>query len=82
MTRCLKKDVKIEHTQDFKNAFEHCMQLLINAPILQYPDFTKPFLLTTDASNYSLGAILSQGNIPNDKPIAYASRTLNESETK
>jgi len=29
-------------------------------PILQYPDFTKPFLLTTDASGTAIGAILSQ----------------------
>jgi len=44
---------------------------------LQYPDFTKPFVLTTDASNEALGAILSQGPIIQDLPIAYASRTLN-----
>ena len=82
MTRCLKKDIKIEHTPEFIKAFEHCKQLLINSPILQYPDYSKPFLLTTDASNFALGAVLSQGPIPNDRPIAYASRTLNESETK
>ena len=43
MTRCLKKDIKIQHTPDFLKAFEHCKQLLINAPILQYPDFTTHF---------------------------------------
>src|SRR5699024_8084703 len=47
-----------------------------------YPDFSKPFILTTDASDYALGAVLSQGNVPSDKPIAYASRTLNESECR
>ena len=56
--------------------------LLINSPILQYLDFTKPFILTTDASNVAIGAILSQGPICSDKPIAYASRTLNDCETK
>lgn len=82
MTKCLKKDAKIQHTTEYVNAFEHCKNLLINAPILQYPDFSKPFILSTDASNFALGAILSQGTVPTDKPIAYASRTLNETETR
>jgi hypothetical protein len=43
---------------------------------LQYPDFTKPFVLTTDANNEALGAILSQGPVGQDLPVAYASRTL------
>lgn len=82
MTLCLKKDAKVIHSPEFIMAFEHCKQLLINAPILTYPDFKKQFILTTDASNQALGAVLSQGNVPNDKPVAYASRTLNETETR
>jgi hypothetical protein len=49
-------------------------------PVLQIPDFTQPFVLTTDASHYAVGSILSQGDIGNDKPIAFASRTLNKAE--
>jgi len=48
--------------------------------LLQYPDFSKPFILTTDASNDALGAILSQGEIGRDLPIAYASRKLSKAE--
>ena len=51
-----------------------------NEPILQYPDFSKSFCLTTDASNTAIGSVLSQGNVPLDLPIAYASRTLNKAE--
>lgn len=54
----------------------------MTAPILQYPDWDKPFILTTDASNVALGAVLSQGTIGRDRPIAYASRTLNQAETR
>jgi len=36
--------------------------------------------LTTDASNDDLGAILSQGKIGRDLPVAYASRTLRKAE--
>ena len=55
-------------------------ELLTTELLLQYPDFTKPFILTTDASNKALGAILSQGPIGQDLPVAYASRTLNNVE--
>lgn len=82
LTKCLKKNSKIIHNQEFISAFNTCKNLLINAPILQYPDFKKPFILTTDASNVALGAVLSQGQIGSDKPIAFASRTLNETETR
>lgn len=80
LTQCLKKGSKITLDQKYVNCFEHCKKLLTNDPILQYPDFNKEFILTTDASNVAIGAVLSQGAIGSDKPIAYASRTLNSSE--
>ena len=82
LTKCLKKGAKIEHNTEFIECFETCKNLLINEPILQYPDFSKPFNLTCDASNIALGAVLSQGPIGQDLPVAYASRTLNDSEQK
>ena len=48
--------------------------------MLQYPDFTQPFLLTTDASGYTVGAVLSQDTEKLQRPLAYASRTLNKAE--
>lgn len=80
MTQCLKKGTKITLDQNYTECFEKCKTLLMNDPILQYPDFNKDFVLTTDASNLAIGAVLSQGPIGSDKPIAYASRTLNSSE--
>lgn len=56
--------------------------MLINAPILQYPDFDQPFILTTDASDVAIGAVLSQGKIGSDNPVAYPSRTLSDTEQK
>ena len=54
-------------------------QLLINAPVLAFPDFTKDFILETDASGVGLGAILAQGDKDgNVHPIAYDSRTLQQ----
>lgn len=49
---------------------------------MQYPDFEEEFIITSDSSNFALGAVLSQGEIGKDLPIAYASRTLNKHEEK
>jgi hypothetical protein len=64
-----------------QHAFEELKFQLSTAPILQYPDFTKEFRLSTDASDYGVGAVLSQlDQEGRDKPIAFASRTLNSAE--
>lgn len=80
LTQCLKKGKKITFDPEYVKSFEKCKTLLTNDPILKYPDFDKEFILTTDASNVAIGAILSQGPVGSDKPISYASRTLNCSE--
>lgn len=82
LTACLKKRNKIIIDQRYIDAFNQCKELLTNAPLLQYPDYDKPFVLTTDASNVALGAVLSQGQIGHDKPVAYASRTLSDTESR
>ncbi|CAK1592478.1 unnamed protein product [Parnassius mnemosyne] len=82
MTLCLKKNSKVIHSSEFLESFNNCKQILTNAPILQYPNFDEPFILTTDASDVALGAVLSQGKIGSDKPVAYASRTLSDIEAK
>ncbi|KZS17759.1 Uncharacterized protein APZ42_016190 [Daphnia magna] len=61
-------------------AFEYLRQCLISESILIYLDFLKEFFICTDASNYGLGAVLSQMKDGKDQPIAYASRHLNKGE--
>jgi len=79
--KLLKKDAKFVWTEAQENAFQRLKSKLINRPILQYPDFSKEFILTTDASNSGLGAVLSQGPVGHNLPVAYASRSLNNIET-
>ena len=61
-------------------AFEKVKGLLVKAPILAYPDFDNEFVLTTDASNIGLGAVLSQKVKGKEVVISYASRTLSKAE--
>ena len=44
--------------------------------MLKRPDFEKPFVLQTDASDRGVGAVLSQVYEGDDHPVAYFSRKL------
>ncbi|KAL7292583.1 hypothetical protein TKK_0013716 [Trichogramma kaykai] len=72
----LKDDAKFLWDEAQETAFSSFKNILCSKPILQLPDFSQSFIVTTDASNFALGAILSQGKIGSDLPIAYALRTL------
>jgi len=52
----------------------------LSAPVLACSDFTRRFVLQTDASSYGLGAVLTQHQEDGERVIAYASRTLNNAE--
>lgn len=77
MIKYLKKDSRIDTSnQEYIDSFNKLKILISQSPVLAYPDFGKPFVLTTDASNAALGAVLSQDG----HPIAYSSRTLDKHE--
>jgi O-acetyl-ADP-ribose deacetylase (regulator of RNase III) len=80
LTSLLKKEARFEWSDMCQNSFEQLKEILTTEPLLQHPDFTQPFLITTDASNSAIGAVLSQGRVGSDLPISYISRTLNQAE--
>jgi len=49
---------------------------LTTTPIIQAPDWTTPFELMCDASNYALGVVLAQRIDKQPREIYYASKTL------
>lgn len=58
------------------DAMEKIKLLLQEKVELYQPDFNKPFELTTDASNFAIGGVLSQER----HPITFISRTLSPTE--
>lgn len=78
LTNLLKtSDKAFTMTNEAQEAFETLKDKLINAPILTRADFTKPFLLCTDASYDGFGAVLSQlDDQDREHPIIYSSVTL------
>ena len=63
------------------DSFEALKSICSECPVLAYADYTKPFVLHTDASTTGLGAVLYQKQEDGkERVIAYASRTLNKSE--
>lgn len=63
-----------------EEAFCTLKKLLTSTPILQQADPDKPYILRTDASKYALGAVLMQGETPDQHPVEYASRLLTAAE--
>lgn len=63
-----------------KAAFNELKQRFLEEPILAHFDPEAPIRVETDASNYAIGAILSQLQRGSWHPVAYLSRKLSESE--
>lgn len=78
VSKHMSKKISIKFNDTETEAFDRVRNILASEDVmLRYPDFKKPFDLTTDASAHGIGAVLSQEG----KPITMISRTLKECET-
>ncbi|CAN6562568.1 unnamed protein product [Malus baccata var. baccata] len=80
LCRLLQKDVSFEFNEACEKAFKHLKELLTTTPIITPPDWSIPFELMCDASDYALGAVLGQRKNKHSHVIYYASRTLNDAQ--
>jgi hypothetical protein len=76
----LKKGTKFLWGINQNEAFESLKSALLSAPVLAFPDFSKEFILTTDASHYAIGALLTQNYPEGERLISCSSRSLTEAE--
>jgi transposase InsO family protein len=94
LTKLTRKNVAWEWGNEQQKAFDGIKDCLVTNPILRYPDFTREFIIYTDASGYGIGAVLAQmqrsphsadiNDISSDQEvvIAYSSKHLNDRQAK
>ncbi|KAD2806207.1 hypothetical protein E3N88_39584 [Mikania micrantha] len=80
MTRLLEKDVEFKFSEECMRAFEFLKEKLVSSPILIAPDWSLPFELMCDASDFAVGAVLGQRKNKHFHPIYYASKTLDDAQ--
>ena len=86
LTGLTKKDAKLIWDDDCEQAFLALKKALVQPPVLAYPTREGPFILSTDASDTGMGAVLRQEQKENGrvvkKVITYASKTLNAGQQR
>jgi len=66
-----------------EDAFEELKKRLTEGPVLYSPDYTVPFIIQCDASNFGIGVVMSQINQDNEEhPIMYLSRKFSPAEQR
>lgn len=77
LTNLLKKSVPFKWSTECDQAFLKLKTMMCNKPVLITPDFNKPFKLFTDASDFSVAAVLCQDDSQGiEHPVSYFSRKL------
>lgn len=76
LTELLQKDKPFVWGEAQQKAFTELKAAVSKQPVLILPDTTKPYVVTTDASGYAVGAWLSQDQRAGLQPIAYLSKKM------
>jgi hypothetical protein len=71
LTQLLRKN-QFQWSDQAQQAFEALKQAMSSTPVLALPDFSKPFIIETDACDVGIGAVLMQGQ----QPVAFLSKAL------
>ena len=83
LTALTKKGITFRWSPACAAAFRTLKNRMTEAPVLAYPDFSPtaaPFILDTDASACGMGAVLSQQQDGDVRPIAFGSKTFNKAQ--
>lgn len=76
----LEKNKWWKWSKECESCFKNLKNDVIDCNVLTYYDPNKPLIMTCDASAYGVGAVLAHEIEGREKPICFASRSLNKSE--
>ena len=77
--RLTERNCPFKWTSECQQSFDKLKVKLTTAPVLAYPDYNKPFILDTDASDFGIGAVLSQKDDEGQEHVvAFASRSMSK----
>ena len=74
------RNTSIQFTNKERQAFDDLKIALCNAAVLKTPDFSIDFIIRTDASEFAIGACLSQVQDGCEVPLAFVSAKLNSAQ--
>jgi hypothetical protein len=80
LTQLLQKDMAFYFDEKCLAAFRTLKCALVSAPIIQPPDWSQPFEIMCDVSDYAVGAVLGQRKEGRVHAVYYASKTLSEAQ--
>nr|GEU85985.1 hypothetical protein [Tanacetum cinerariifolium] len=80
ITHLLEKETPFVFSKECIDAFNTLKKKLTEAPILVVPDWTLPFELMCDASDFAIGVVLGQRKMKHFQPIHYASKMMTEAQ--
>lgn len=81
MVDLTRKDSKFKWTNECEQALNNLKKALIGADVMAYPRNKGTYILDTDASDYAIGAVLSQEQDGQEKVTSYGSHMLGKSES-
>ena len=81
--KLLQKEHEFYWSSECEESFKTIKAAFADTITLAYPDFSKPFIVDCDASDFGIGGVLSQIVRPGvEQPVSYFSRTLSKPERK
>ena len=78
LTNLIKGSQTFSWSEREQHAFDQLKKVVCAQPVLQLPDFSKPFEIHTNASDFAYGSVLMQDG----HPIAYESKKFSAIESR
>src|SRR5699024_2426151 len=83
LNKCANAVKKFVWTSQCQESFEHLRRAMAESPVIRVPDWSRPFIVKTDASELGWGAILLQEENDGTRfAIEYASQAFNQAQRK